>query len=89
MTALNADHLALSLPTLGDDLIAEAEEICRARGAQVLRAPGGLEADRRVSAITAFPASLALSVALALRSGRDADNPDWISSYYATARRLS
>jgi fructoselysine-6-P-deglycase FrlB-like protein len=89
MTALNADHLALSLPTLGDDLIAEAEEICRARGAQVLRAPGGLEADRRVSAITAFPASLALSVALALRSGRDADNPDWIASYYATARRPS
>lgn len=89
MTALNADHLALSLPTLGDDLIVEAEEICRARGAQVLRAPGGVEADRRVSPITAFPAPLALSVALALRAGWDADNPEWISIYYTTARRLS
>lgn len=89
MTALNADHLALSLPTPGDDLIGEAEEICRARGARVLRAPGGVEADRRVSPITAFPASLALSVALALRAGWDADNPEWISSYATTARRLS
>jgi fructoselysine-6-P-deglycase FrlB-like protein len=89
MTALNADHLALSLPTLGDDVIVEAEEICRARGAQVLRAPGGVEADRRVSPITAFPAPLALSVALALRAGWDADNPEWISSYYTTARRSS
>jgi fructoselysine-6-P-deglycase FrlB-like protein len=89
MTALNADHLALSLPTLGDDLIAEAEEICGARGAQVLRAPGGLEADRRASAITVFPASLALSVALALRAGWDADNPEWNSSYFTTARRPS
>ncbi len=89
MTALSAEHLALSLPTPGDDLIVEAEEICRARGAEVLRAPGGVEADRRVSPITAFPAPLALSVALALRAGWDADDPEWISSYYATARRLS
>ncbi len=89
MTALNPDHLALSLPTEGDDLIVEAEEICRARGAEVLRAPGGAEADRRVSPITAFPAPLALSVALALRAGWDTDNPEWIASYDRTARRLS
>ncbi len=89
MTALNADHLAISLPTPRDDLIVEAEEICRARGADVLRAPGGMEADRRVSPITAFPAPLALSVALALRAGWDTDNPEWISSYDRTARRLS
>jgi hypothetical protein len=48
-----------------------------------------VEADRRVSPITAFPAPLALSVALALRAGWDADNPEWVSSYYTTARRLS
>jgi fructoselysine-6-P-deglycase FrlB-like protein len=89
MTALQPGHLALSLPTPRDELIEEAEDICRALGAQVLRAPGGTEADRRVSPITAFPASLALSVALALRGGWDADNPDWISAYYATARRAS
>ena len=68
MTSLNATHLVLTLPTPGDDFIVEAEEICRARGAQVLQAPG-VEADRRVSPITAFPAPLALSVALALRAG--------------------
>lgn len=89
MTALNPEHLALSLPTPVDDLIEEAEDICRALGAQVLRAPGGMEADRRVSPITAFPAPLALSVALALRAGWDADNPEWISTYYTTARRAS
>jgi fructoselysine-6-P-deglycase FrlB-like protein len=89
MTALQPGHLALSLPTPGDELIGEAEDICRALGAQVLRAPGGTEADRRISPITAFPAPLALSVALALRGGWDADNPDWISTYYTTARRGS
>jgi glucosamine 6-phosphate synthetase-like amidotransferase/phosphosugar isomerase protein len=89
MTALGAEHLALSLPTRGDDLIVEAEEICRARGAQVLKAPGGDEADRRLSSITTFPASLALAVALALRAGLDADAPEWVSAYYGTARRSS
>lgn len=86
MTALDGDDLALSLPTPGDELIDEAEDICRARGAQVLRAPGGLEADRRVSPIAAFPAPLALSVELALRGGWDPDNPEWVSTYYTTAR---
>lgn len=87
MTALGPHHLALSLPTQGDDLIEEAEEICRTRGAEVLRAPGGAEADRRVSPITAFPAPLALSVALARRAGLDTDEPDWISVYERTARK--
>lgn len=89
MTSLNATHLALSLPTPGDVLIVEAEEACRARGAQVLKAPGGVGADRRVSPITAFPASLALSVALALRAGWDPDTPEWVPTYYKTARRSS
>ena len=88
MTSLNATHLVLTLPTPGDDFIVEAEEICRARGAQVLQAPG-VEADRRVSPITAFPAPLALSVALALRAGWDPDTPAWVPTYYTTARRSS
>lgn len=87
MTALGAAHLALSLPTSGDRLIEEAEEVCRARGAQVLRIPGPREADRRVSPITAFPAELAVSVELALRAGRDPDDPEWTSLYHAVARR--
>jgi fructoselysine-6-P-deglycase FrlB-like protein len=89
MTALRPDHLALSLPTRDDPLTGEAEEICRRRGAYVLRAPGGAEADRRLAAITTFPAALALSVELALRAGWDADNPDWIDTYFTTARRSS
>jgi fructoselysine-6-P-deglycase FrlB-like protein len=89
MTALRPDHLALSLPIRDDPLIREAEEICRRRGAYVLRAPGGAEADRRLAAIATFPAALALSVELALRAGLDTDNPEWIETYYTTARRSS
>jgi fructoselysine-6-P-deglycase FrlB-like protein len=89
MTALMPDHLALSLPIRDDPLIAEAEEICRRRGAYVLRAPGGAEADQRLAAIATFPAALALSVELALRAELDADNPEWIETYYTTARRFS
>jgi hypothetical protein len=53
----------------------------------VVRAPGGSEADRRLAAITTFPAALALSVVLAMRRGHDPDQPDWIETYYSTARR--
>lgn len=86
MTALMPGHLALSLPVRDDPLTAEAEEICRARGAQVLRAPGGEGGDRRLAAITAFPAGLALTVRLALELGHDVDEPDWVRTYYSTAR---
>jgi hypothetical protein len=52
-----------------------------------MRVPGGSERDRRVAAITTFPAALALSVDLALRGGHDPDQPDWIETYSSTARR--
>jgi hypothetical protein len=52
-----------------------------------VRAPGGAESERRLAAITTFPAALALSVELALRRGHDPDQPDWIEVYYSTARR--
>ena len=87
MTGLLPEHLVLSLPTLDDRLIDEAEEICRMLGAPVLRAPGGADADRRLSAITTFPAAVALSTELALRGGWSPDNPAWIDTYYRTARR--
>ena len=63
MMALGPEPLALSLPAgVGDDpLLAEAEEICAGQGATVLRAPGGETADRRLAAVSAFPAAAALS----------------------------
>ena len=89
MTALMPNHLVVSLPTPEDPLVDEAERVCRALGARVLRAPGGRDADRRLAPITAFAAPLALSVELALRADWDPDNPDWIDTYYTTARRPS
>jgi fructoselysine-6-P-deglycase FrlB-like protein len=87
MTGLLPEHLVLSLPTLDDGLIDEAEQICRMLGAPVLRAPGGERADRRLSPVTTFPAAVALSAELALRAGWSPDNPAWIDTYYLTARR--
>jgi hypothetical protein len=34
-----------------------------------------------------FPAALALSVELALCGGHDPDQPEWVKTYYSTARR--
>jgi fructoselysine-6-P-deglycase FrlB-like protein len=88
MTGLAPGHLALSLPTGGSDtFVDEADTVCARQGATVLRAPGGSESDRRLAAITTFPAALALSVELALRGGHDPDQPDWVESYESTARR--
>lgn len=85
-TALMSPHLVVSLPTGDDPLVDEAEQICASRGAQVLRAPGGDLALPSVAAITTFPAAVAVGAELALRGGRDVDNPDWIDAYYSTAR---
>jgi fructoselysine-6-P-deglycase FrlB-like protein len=88
MTGLSRGHLVLSLATgASDPLVEEADEMCARQGATVLRAPGGAESDRRLAAITTFPAAVALSVELALRDGHDPDKPEWIETYYSTARR--
>jgi fructoselysine-6-P-deglycase FrlB-like protein len=88
MTGLGPAHLVLSLPTgPSDPFVDEADEVCARRGAAVLRAPGGSRNDRRLAAITTFPAALALSVELALRGGHDPDRPDWVENYNSTARR--
>ena len=51
MYALRPGHLVVSLPTIGDTLLDEAEVTCSARGATVIRAlgrrPRGLAAQRR------------------------------------------
>jgi fructoselysine-6-P-deglycase FrlB-like protein len=90
MMALRPGALALSLATAGDDpLLAEAEEICAGRGAKVLRAPGGDAADRRLAAVSTFPAAAALSARLGLERGLDVDRPAWTDAYYKVARRTA
>ncbi len=69
-----------------DRLAAGAENVCRRTGATVLAVPGGELGDRRVAALTTFPAALALAATLGTRAGIDVDDPDWAAAYYATAR---
>jgi len=89
MMALGPGALALSLPAgPGDDpLLAEAEEICAGQGATVIRAPGGETADRRLAAVSTFPAAVALAARLGLERGLDVDRPAWTDAYYRVARR--
>jgi fructoselysine-6-P-deglycase FrlB-like protein len=87
MFACAPGHLVLSLATRDDPLLDEAERLCAARGARVIRLPGGELADRRLAPILAMPAISAISIRLALAAGRDPDKPDWVDAYYTTARR--
>jgi fructoselysine-6-P-deglycase FrlB-like protein len=87
MMALQPGQLALSLPTAPDPLLDEAEDACRGRGAVVLRPPIDTEADRRLAAITTFPAAVALSARIGLDRGLDVDRPAWTDEYYRVARR--
>jgi fructoselysine-6-P-deglycase FrlB-like protein len=90
MMALRPGALALSLPAGDDDpLLAEAEEICAAQGASVLRAPGGEVVDRRLAAITTFPAAVALSARIGIERGLNVDRPAWTEAYYRVARRTA
>jgi fructoselysine-6-P-deglycase FrlB-like protein len=87
MMALQPGALALSLPAGGEDpLLAEAEAICGSQGATVLRAPGGGSTDRRLAAVSAFPAMVALSARIGLGRGLDVDQPAWTEAYYRVAR---
>jgi fructoselysine-6-P-deglycase FrlB-like protein len=90
MMALRPGALALSLPAGDDDpLLAEAEEICAAQGASVLRAPRGEGVDRRLAAITTFPAAVALSARIGIERGLNIDRPAWTEAYYRVARRTA
>jgi fructoselysine-6-P-deglycase FrlB-like protein len=87
MYPLRPCHLVVSLPTVGDTwLLEEAERICGARGATVLRAPGGDLSDPRLNAVATFPAMVALAARLGLERGLDVDAPAWTDAYYAVAR---
>lgn len=87
MTGLLPEHLVVGLPTADDPFAAEASEVCRRLGAAVVALPGAELADPRLSAITSFPAALALAVELAVRRGYDPDSPEWLATYFETARR--
>jgi glucosamine--fructose-6-phosphate aminotransferase (isomerizing) len=91
MMALRPGALALSLPAgTGDDpLLREAEEACAGQGATVVRAPGGETADRRLAAVSTFPAAVALAARIGLEGGLDVDRPAWTEAYYRVARRTA
>ena len=90
MMALRPGALALSLPTATEDpLLAEAEQICAGQGATVLRAVAGETGDRRLVAVSTFPAATALSARLGLERGLDVDQPAWTEAYYRVARRTA
>jgi hypothetical protein len=87
MYALRPGQLVVSLRAGGPDpALDEAEATCRATGATVVRVSGGEAADRRLAAITTFPAAVALSIELGLGAGHDVDHPSWVDAYLATAR---
>ena len=86
MYGLNPHHLVLALETTGDPGFAEAVDVCRATGANVVVVPGGTAVDRRFAFATLLPATSAASGVLANLGGHDIDNPTWTDAYYATAR---
>lgn len=89
MYPLRPGHIVVSLRTAGDTLVEEAETICGARGATVLRAPGGDLSDPRLSAVTSFPATVALAARLGVEAGLDVDSPAWTDAYYTVARGVT
>src|SRR4051812_15242054 len=86
MMALRPGRLALSLPTAADPLLDEAEQICTARGATVLRAPVPAGVDPRLASIVSHPAAAALAERLGIARGLDVDRPAWTDDYYRVAR---
>jgi hypothetical protein len=53
----------------------------------VIRAPGGETTDRRLTAVSTFPATAAVAVRIGLERGLDVDRPAWTEAYYRVARR--
>ena len=87
MTGMLPGQMAVALQMGDDPFIDEARAVCESRGFAFLLAPGGQLADRRLAAITSFPAISALSAEMAVIRGWNPDDPEWIGTYYTTARR--
>jgi glucosamine--fructose-6-phosphate aminotransferase (isomerizing) len=86
MYALRPGHLVVSVPTATDPYADEAEAVCAATGAHVVRLPVPPTASDLVAPITSFPAALALAARLGRDAGLDVDQPAWTAAYYRTAR---
>jgi fructoselysine-6-P-deglycase FrlB-like protein len=86
MFGLASGHTAVLLPTSGDAAMDEAERLCRAAGANILRCPGGDLTDSRLALVMFLPAAVAVAVQFGLASKQDVDQPSWTESYYSTAR---
>ena len=67
----------------------EAEAVCAGQGATVIRTPPPETADRRLPAVSTFPAAVALAARLGLERGLDVDTPAWTEAYYRVARRTA
>ena len=90
MMALGPGALALSLAGAAEDpLLTEAEEACAGQGATVVRTPRPHSADRRLAAVSTFPAATALAARLGIERGLDVDRPAWTDAYYKVARRTA
>jgi len=90
MMALGPGALAVSLTGAAEDsLLAEAEGICAGQGATVIRTPPPETADRRLAAISTFPAAVVLAGRLGVDRGLDVDTPSWTEAYYRVARRTA
>ena len=88
MTGLSRGCLVVGLHPRTNDVVAEAEELCRHTGATIVSLDQGETADRRLTPITTFPASVALATAHGEQRGIDIDSPPWTSAYYKTARAV-
>ena len=52
----------------------------------MLRAPVPATKDRRLAAVSTFPAAAVLSASIGLARGLDVDQPAWTDAYYRVAR---
>jgi fructoselysine-6-P-deglycase FrlB-like protein len=86
MFGLGPGQLVLGLAIRDDPFLAEAEGVCAARGATVVRVDAGAAADARLAAITTFPAAVAIAQRIGLERGLDVDAPSWTDAYYRVAR---
>jgi len=67
-------------------LTAEALDVCRRTGADVLTLPWPASCPAGLEPIVALAPSVALAGAAGLARGLDIDSPAWAAAYYATAR---
>lgn len=86
MYALTPASLVVSHATEEDAAASEAERICAATGATVIRLPAPKVGSTLLIPVVGFPFALALAGILGLDRGRNIDNPAWTTAYLETAR---